>query len=456
QGYETGTGVYGRLLTQLIQSGLEEGVEYDPYADYRMDSEVVGLIVAGELVHEVKTGDKVELITAVTPFYVESGGEISDTGRIINGNFSFRVEDTRKPVNGLVGHVGVVEDGRVHLNDYVKLEVNNRRRGHIRRNHTATHILHQELRQHLGKHVTQQGSLVAPDRLRFDFSHPEAVDRKTLAQIEADINKAIMVNYPIQVEYMGQKEAIAAGAMALFGEKYGDIVRTIQIGDGGQNGPYSFELCGGLHVNETNDIGLFRFTSEGAVAAGIRRVEAVTGHGAQQLVAKRLDVLDRLAQKLNTPVSDLETRVETMQQENRTLQKQIEQLQQKLAAVQFESLMAQGQDVAGVRVVTAVAEGVDSEGLRVLADRFRDNNSSGVGVIGAVNKGKPLFIAVVSKDLIGRGLKAGDIVREVAKVVGGGGGGRPDMAQAGGKDPGKLNEALAIVPGLVEKALNDH
>jgi alanyl-tRNA synthetase len=250
---------------------------------------------------------------------------------------------------------------------------------------------------------------------------------------------------------MGQKEAVSAGAMALFGEKYGDIVRTIQIGP--KKSLYSFELCGGLHVSETNDIGMFRFVSEGAVAAGIRRVEAVTGRGAQQLVADRMAVLERIAHKLNTPVAELETRIETLQHDNRALQKQIEQLQQQLAAVQFDSLMASGQEVAGVRVVTAVAQGVDSDGLRILADRFRDNNKSGVGVIGVVNNGKPLIVAVVTQDLIARGVKAGDLVREAAKVVGGGGGGRPDMAQAGGKDPAKLAEALAIVPGLVEAAL---
>ncbi len=451
--YAQDTGIYGQLLASLVTSGLSEGVEYDPYRDYWIASEVVGLLKDGEPVTEVRAGDKVELVTAVTPFYVEAGGEVSDTGRIYHDTFTLRVDDMKKPVNGLILHVGQVEKGSVAIGDNVQLEVDNKRRGDIRRNHTATHILHRELRRHLGSHVIQQGSLVAPDRLRFDFSHTAAVDQETLSLIEADINRAILANYPVRVAYMGQKEAIAAGAMALFGEKYGDIVRTLQIGKEGEE-PYSFELCGGLHVSETNDIGLFRFTSEGAVAAGIRRVEAVTGRGAQKLVAERLDVLDRLVYRLNTPVHELETRLEALQNDNRALQKQVEQLQQKLAAVQFESLMAQAQDVAGVRVVTAVAEGVDSEGLRLLADRFRDNHETAVGVIGTVYQGKPLIIAVVTKDLIARGLKAGDIVREVARVVGGGGGGRPDMAQAGGKDPSKLPEALALVPNLVKASLS--
>ncbi|HFQ94165.1 MAG TPA: alanine--tRNA ligase, partial [Anaerolineae bacterium] len=227
--------------------------------------------------------------------------------------------------------------------------------------------------------------------------------------------------------------------------------RTILIGD--PERPYSFELCGGLHVSETNDIGQFRFVSEGAVAAGVRRVEAVTGHAAQQLIAERLDILDRLAQQLNTPVAQLESRIERLQTDHRALQKEVDRLKSKLAVSQFDSLMAQSQDVAGVRVLTAQVDGVAVDGLRELADRFRDNTPSGVVVLAAVQKGKPVMIAAVTKDLIPRGVKAGDIVREVAKVVGGGGGGRPDMAQAGGKDAGKLPEALAVVPGLVEKAL---
>lgn len=449
--YEKDAGVYGRLLAQMVAAGLENGVEYDPYEGDWLESEVVGILRDGEIVNTAVAGDKIELVTAGTPFYVESGGEVSDTGEISAEGFAMQVTGMHKAMTGLVLHVGVVQHGRIQTGDYVRLRVDNERRSDIRRNHTATHLLHRELRAHLGKHVTQQGSLVAPDRLRFDFSHPEGVDRETLAQIEADINRAIMKNMAVQVEYMGQKEAVSAGAMALFGEKYGDIVRTIQIGP--KKSLYSFELCGGLHVSETNDIGMFRFVSEGAVAAGIRRVEAVTGRGAQQLVADRMAVLERIAHKLNTPVAELETRIETLQHDNRALQKQIEQLQQQLAAVQFDSLMASGQEVAGVRVVTAVAQGVDSDGLRILADRFRDNNKSGVGVIGVVNNGKPLIVAVVTQDLIARGVKAGDLVREVAKVVGGGGGGRPDMAQAGGKDPAKLAEALAIVPGLVEAAL---
>lgn len=453
--YETEQNVYTSLLHSLLEGEhLENGVDYDPYGPAAIESEVVGIIADGEVVDTAVSGQTIELVTAATPFYVEAGGEVSDTGRIVNEEAGFQlvVENTRKPVNGLIVHVGKVIEGDVKVGQYVRLEVDNLRRSDIRRNHTATHLLHRELRAHLGTHVTQQGSLVAPDRLRFDFSHDHAVGKDELAAIEADINRAIMENYSVNIEYMGQKEAIQAGAMALFGEKYGDIVRTIQIGKDDEK-IYSFELCGGLHVSETNDIGQFRFVSEGASSAGVRRVEAVTGRAAQQLIADRLDVLDQVAQQVNAPVAELPARIAALQAENRSLQKQLEQMQSRLAAVQFESLMANAQEIAGARVLTAKAEGLDADGLRELADRFRDNNPTSVGVIGSVVNGRPIFVAVVSKDLIAKGVKAGDLVREVATVVGGGGGGRPDMAQAGGKDASKLDEALAIVPNLVKEKL---
>ncbi len=452
--YDLDADVYGRLLQELLANDqLEDGVDYDPYGSPEMGSEIVGLIKEGQIVNSAKAGEKVEIVTAATPFYVEAGGEVSDTGRIVrrDGRFVFRVDNVIKPVNGLIVHTGEVTAGETAVGDYVRLVVDDARRSDIRRNHTATHILHRELRRHLGTHVTQQGSLVAPDRLRFDFSHDRAVDRETLSQIEAAVNRAIMANYPVHVQFMGQKEAIEAGAMALFGEKYGDIVRTIIIGD--PERPYSFELCGGLHVSETNDIGQFRFLSEGAVAAGVRRVEAVTGRAAQQLIAARLDALDRLAQRLNTPVSQLESRVERLLAEQRALQKEVDRLKSKLAVAQFDSLMAQTQNVAGAQLLAAQVDGVDVDGLRQLADRFRDKTGSGVVALATVQKGKPVIIVAVTKDLVQRGVRAGDLVREAAKIVGGGGGGRPDMAQAGGKDASKLPAALARVPELVAAAL---
>ncbi|MCA9934595.1 MAG: alanine--tRNA ligase [Ardenticatenaceae bacterium] len=451
--YETGTNVYADALHELMISGtLEEGVEYDPYLGANSESEVVAIFRDGQQVDALETGETGEVVTAVTPFYVEAGGEVSDTGMILCKGGQFRVEDTRKPVNGLVVHIGTVEDGRITLGGQVHLRVDNGRRWDIRRNHTATHILHKELRAHLGTHVQQAGSLVAPDRLRFDFTHDQGVDKETLAEIEAHINKVILANRPITITYMSQKEAVEAGAMALFGEKYGDVVRTIKIGD--PNHPYSYELCGGLHVNETAEIGSFRFLSEGAVSAGVRRVEAVTGRGAAEYVAGRLDTLERVAGRLNAPIPELETRLETLLTEHRSLQKELEKLQRQAAKGQFDNLLAQVRQVNGANVLAARVDVPNADALREMADWFRDKVGSGTAVFGTVVNDKPLIIATVTDDLIKRGVKAGDLVREVAKMVGGGGGGRPNMAQAGGRDASKLAAALDAVAGLVEKALD--
>ena len=454
--YEAGRNSYADFLHQLMESGqLEEGVEYDPYSGATLQADIVGLLQQGQPIAQLKVGETAELVTAATCFYVEAGGEVSDTGEIRTENGRFRVTDTRRPVPGLIIHIGELVEGAIVVGETAVLRVDDRRRVDIRRNHTATHILHEELRRHLGSHVTQAGSLVAPDRLRFDFTHDQAVDRPTLAAIEANINQAIQHNLGVKAEYMGQKEAIAAGAMALFGEKYGDIVRTIQIGNGQNGRAYSFELCGGLHVEQTGDIGLFRFVSEGAVAAGTRRVEAVTGRAARDLMAQRLDTLERVAQLLNAPVAEVESRLESLLADHRTLQKQLEKLQRQSARSQFESLLAQMQTVNGVPLLTAQVDVADVDALREMTDWFRDKVASGTAVLASVINGKPLIIATVTDDLIKRGLKAGDLVREVAKIVGGGGGGRPNLAQAGGKDASKLPEALAAVPQLIEQLIRD-
>lgn len=450
--YETGANVYADTLQELVTSGvLEEGVEYDPYLGSEIESEVVAIFRSGQRVQVAESGEKVEVVTAVTPFYVEAGGEVSDTGVVIGSDSRFHVNDTRKPVSGLVIHIGVVENGRLEVGQSVRLRVDDDRRWDIRRNHTATHILHKELRAHLGMHVQQAGSLVAPDRLRFDFTHEQGVDKETLAKIEAHINEAILANQQVTITYMGQKEAVDAGAMALFGEKYGDVVRTVRIGD--PNQPYSYELCGGLHVRETAEIGSFRFVSESAVGAGVRRVEAVTGHGAAVYVAQRLDTLERVADKLNAPVGELESRLETMLAEHRAMQKELEKLQRESAKSQFDALLAQVQQVNGANVLAAQVQVPHADGLREMADWFRDKVGSGTAVFGTIVNDKPLIVATVTDDLIKRGVKAGDLVREVAQMVGGGGGGRPNLAQAGGRDASKLPEALTAVAGLVEKAL---
>jgi alanyl-tRNA synthetase len=475
--YVVGANVYSDVLHALVESGELDasGVDYDPYSGASLETNILSLIAEGQRVDAAGAGQRVEIVAAATPFYVEAGGEVSDTGQIVTfGGAVVRVDDTRRPVPGLIVHAGEVIEGEVKAGDMARLEVDRARRADIRRNHTATHLLHRELRAYLGTHVAQAGSLVAPDRLRFDFTHDKAVDRATLGRIEAAINDAILANYPVNVAHMGQKEAIQAGAMALFGEKYGDIVRTITVGrdplpnplPGGEgtgsrsagegNGaPYSFELCGGLHVGETGEIGLFRFVGEEAVGAGVRRVEAVTGRGAYHFVAERLNLLERLAGKLNTPVAEVEQRLEAILEHDRAVERELDAANRRLALGQFDILLGGLMEVKGARVLAAQVDVPNVERLRDMADWFRDRVDSGVAVLGTISDGKPVIIAAVTEDLIARGVKAGDLARDVAQIVGGSGGGRPNMAQAGGRHPERLAEALAAVAGLVEAALKD-
>jgi alanyl-tRNA synthetase len=289
--------------------------------------------------------------------------------------------------------------------------------------------------------------------LRFDFSHGEAVADEELARIESAVNDAILANRPVSVEHMPQKEAIQQGAMALFGEKYGDVVRTIKIGD--QQRPYSFELCGGLHVHATGDIGFFRFTAEEAVGAGLRRVEAVTGRHAQSLAQERLDTLDRVSRRLNATPAEVESRVETVLAENKGLQKEVARLRRQQALADFRRLLDEMTQVDGIPLMLAQVEVADMEALREMADWFRDSVPSGVAVLAAVEDGRVLLLAAVTEDLVPRGVKAGDIIGKVARTVGGGGGGRPTLAQAGGRHPEKVPEALAAVPEIVHQALAD-
>jgi alanyl-tRNA synthetase len=321
------------------------------------------------------------------------------------------------------------------------------------RNHTATHLLHRVLRRILGEHVQQAGSLVAPDRLRFDFTHPVMVTSEELHEIESLVNEAILANYPVQPEVRSYKEAVAAGATALFGEKYGDTVRVVKIGD--IEAPFSQELCGGTHVNQTGDIGFFHIVSEGSVAAGVRRIEAVTGRGAYRLVQERLVVLDATAAFLGCAPGEVDRKVLGLMGQLQALEKKMEKLQRDLARQDFERLLNRVQEVKGVNVLSAQVEATSITTLREMSDWFRDRLGSGVIVLGAVLSGKPNFIAAVTPDLVAQGLHAGTLVKAVAQEVGGGGGGKPTMAQAGGRDPSRMVEALSHVPGLVEQSLKN-
>jgi alanyl-tRNA synthetase len=318
------------------------------------------------------------------------------------------------------------------------------------RNHTATHLLHAELHAVLGEHARQAGSLVAPDRLRFDFTHPEAISAQDLERIESGVNRNILENYRLNITLKGREEALAEGAMALFGEKYGEVVRTIAIGS---SEPISYELCGGTHVDETADIGLFLIISESSAAAGVRRIEAVTGRYAYELVQRRFRSLKQAAALLTSSLDEVPAKVEQVQDELEATRKRVGAMRQELAAAEFTRQLAEVPNVKGVPVLAAILPNADADTLRAMTDRFRQRYPSGVVVLASVVDNRPVIIAAVTEDLVKRGLSAGDLVKTVAQVVGGSGGGRPTLAQAGGKDPAKLPEALARVSEYLNSKL---
>ena len=451
---------YVRLLDALkAQGGLgPDGVEYLSRESSELETVVLAILRDGQPVTQAAEGDQVEVVLAATPFYVESGGQIADIGTIARYDqgeqqprWEVAVSDMRQPVPGLIVHVGGVARGRPQVGDAVWAVIDAERRMDIARNHTATHLLHSELRYILGEHVQQAGSLVTPDHLRFDFTHGVMLTQEELDAVEQSVNDAILANYPLEVTHTSYKEAVAGGAMALFGEKYGDEVRVIRIGDPGE--PFSQELCGGTHVYQTGEIGLFRIVSEGSVGAGVRRIEAVTGRTAFQLVQKRLNVLDAAATHLGCPPEEVERAVLRLMGEIHDKQKENADLRRGLARLEFEALLLGVREVAGVKVLAGQVQAADVDTLREMTDWCRNRLGSVVIVLGAVIDGKPNLVAAVTPDLVERGLKAGTLIQQVAKVVGGGGGGRPTLAQAGGRDASRLGEALALVPGLVEQVV---
>ncbi len=434
---------YAEVLKELQANGRlsAAGVDYNPYDIAPIQTQVLALMQDGRKVSDALVGDKVEIVLNATTFYVESGGQISDTGTLKGNGWLIEVEEMKKPVAGLIVHVGEVVEGNPKNGDSVQAIVDTERRNDIMRNHTGTHLLHAALRSHLGTHVQQRGSLVAPDRLRFDFAHNEKVTPEELTRIEKEINDAILHNYPVVTASKSQEQARAEGAMALFGEKYGDTVRTVSIGSGDNR--YSYELCGGTHLKETAEIGAFVFTSEGSVSAGIRRVEAITGHGAVEYIQNRLQVLNTLAATLGTTPENILPRLSALQDELSSSKKQLALLQSKLAKYRFDEMMGSLEKINGKSALIAQMDGIPVETLREIADWFRNKvKESGVLILGSDIDDKPMLLVSVTDDLVKQGIKAGDLIKPIAEIIGGGGGGRPNMAQAGGKDSAKLPEAL--------------
>lgn len=446
-----------RNLRDRLQEEIklpDEGVQYDPYSRLEIEAPILAIVSQNHVLDQAQPGDQVEILLPETCFYIESGGQVSDTGTIVSSSqpdWEIRIQDMRKPAAGMIMHVGEVVSGTPSVGDLVIARVNALRRLDIMRNHTATHLLHHELHAVLGDHARQAGSLVAPDRLRFDFTHPEALSIKQIERIEAGVNRNILGDYYLSIAFKPLSKAIEQGAIALFGEKYSETVRNITIGE---PEPFSNELCGGTHVESTGDIGLFIITSEGSAAAGIRRIEAVTGRGAYDLVQRRFQALKRAASILDTSPEEVPHKTQVVLEELGSARKQLSKLRGELAITEFINQLDDVPLIAGVPVLTAKLSDADAEALRNLADRFRGRHSSGIAVLASIQNERPIIIATITDDLVKRGLHADELVKFVASPLGGGGGGRPTMAQAGGKDASELDNVLATVPNWVEEHLN--
>ncbi|KSU50455.1 alanine--tRNA ligase [Exiguobacterium indicum] len=427
-----------------VLSTLKDKSTFVGYTDLKADAKIIAMLHDGERVTEVAAGEEAQVILDITPFYAESGGEVADTGTIEGKDFVLDVKDVQKAPNGQNLHTVIVRTGIATEAADVVATVEAAERKAVTKNHTATHLLHKALKDTLGTHVNQAGSLVSPDRLRFDFSHFGAVTQEELTKIEQDVNQAIWASLPVDIEEMNIADAKAKGAMALFGEKYGETVRVVSAGT------YSIELCGGIHVGNTAEIGLFKIVSESGIGAGTRRIEAVTGAGAYRVMNQHLETLEQAAAVLKTKTTEVPVRIEALQQQLREMERANESLQAKLANIEAASLKDDVEEINGVRVLAKRVDVSDMDALRGMMDELKSSLGSAIIVLGSAQGEKVNLVASVSKDLIDQGYHAGKLIKEVATRCGGGGGGRPDMAQAGGKDASKLEEALAYASQYVQ------
>lgn len=425
--------VQNSTLAELTISS--EFVGYDRLAT---DSVVLAILKDGEITEKAEEGEEIQFLLDVTPFYAESGGQVADHGAVSGPGFEIEVSRVIKAPNGQNLHTGMIKEGTIRTGSEVKAKVDEKMRGQIIKNHTATHLLHKALKDVLGTHVNQAGSYVGPGRLRFDFSHFGSVTEEELEKVEEKVNREIWANHVVQTKLTGLEEAKQMGAMALFGEKYGDIVRVVSAGA-------SLELCGGCHVSNTAEIGLFKIITESGIGAGARRIEAVTGEHAFRFMNEQVNELHNVADKLKTKPAQVHERTESLLLELKELQRENESLTAKLAHVEAGSLIQKAKEVEGVKFIASIVQGADMNTLRNMGDDLKQQLGSGIVVLGSAQSGKVNIIAGVTKDLMEKGYHAGKLVKEVASRCGGGGGGRPDMAQAGGKNPDQLESALAYV-----------
>ena len=441
------TNYMGADATVYDQIDVSVTTEFTGYDRLEDTSRVTVLTTEDELVDALMEGQRGTIFVEKTPFYATMGGQEGDTGMIRTENGLFRVEDTIHLRGGKYGHVGVMESGMISANDLVTLQVDPAGRADICKNHSATHLLQKALKTVLGSHVEQKGSLVTPTRLRFDFAHFQPMTAEEIQKVEALVNQEIQAALPVVTQVMGIEEAKKSGAMALFGEKYGEEVRVVSMGE------FSKELCGGTHVANTSQITLFKIVSESGVAAGVRRIEALTGNNVIQYYRQMEENLHQLAKTLKTTPAELSDRAEHLLKEMKELQSENESLKSKLAQESLGDVSDQVTEVKGVKVLAAAVDGVDMNGLRDLGDQLKEKLGEGVVVLASSMGGKVSLLAMATPGAMEKGAHAGNLIKAAAAIVGGGGGGRPNMAQAGGKNPEKIGEAIAKIPELVEGQL---
>ena len=420
-----------------------EKTVFDGYSALEETSKITGLAKDSEISDSLKKGDKGVIVTEKTPFYAEMGGQVGDIGKITSDGAIAKVVDTKKSADGHFMHEVEVEDGEFKIGGSVTLKVCRKNRMAIGRNHSATHLLHKALKEELGTHVAQAGSLVTPNHLRFDFSHFEAMTKEQLKNVEKKVNEKILESLPIVTKEMPIEEAKKLGAAAQFGEKYGDTVRVVSMGD------YSVEFCGGTHLENTAQIGLFKLISESGVAAGVRRIEAVTGAGVLEYIEKKDKLIEDTAQAMKSNPNDIAERAAALVNEAKELSRELESAKAGKAVSLAQDLIKTAENINGINVITAKIDGMGADDLRTLGDSLKDKEPNLVLVLAGVNGDKATLVAMATKEAVAKGANAGKIIKEVAKTAGGGGGGKPDSAQAGAKDLTKLDEALALVKTLI-------
>lgn len=416
------------------------------------NSKILAITKGDEIVNTISGNDKDEaiaLILDITPFYAQSGGQEGDKGTIKTNSGTFKVTDTVKAGSGKIAHIGYVAEGKIDVDDNAIAEVDNKIRLNTARNHSATHLLQKALRIVLGNHVEQAGSSVNAERLRFDFTHFEAISTENLNKIEDLVNKSIFDAMQIVIKETPIEEAKKMGAMALFGEKYGDVVRVVNMGD------YSIELCGGTHLKNTSQVGLFKIVSETGVAAGVRRIEAVTGETAINVFKSYEEKLDKVANILKTNSNNIEKKIDFILSENKELKQKVDKLESKMAGSVIDDILSSVEDIDGVKVVTSKLNNFDGNNLREIGDKLKEKIGSGVIVLASSKDGKVNFVVMVTDDIVKKGVHAGNIVKEAAKLAGGGGGGRPNMAQAGAKDETKIEQSLLKAKEIIKRQLNN-